>query len=155
MALTSAMVAATVVATPNVASAATGGCYGASCNGLNPSDRCDGDARTVAAKAVKDGMLELRWSPSCVANWGRYTPYDRTATTYAKMGIVLYARVTTWNSGKPSVGTAYHALGVYGSSWSQMVDGRTTACTGVEVRTSKDDPPPGWEDSVWNWGPCY
>ena len=78
-------------------------------------------------------MLELRYSRSCVSNWGRYTPYARTASTYAASRIGIYARVTVWNPGRSSYGTANHANDTYGSSWSQMVDGRITACTGVEV----------------------
>lgn len=46
------------------ASATTGGCSGAGCNGQDPSGKCD-DGVTVAAMAVKDGMLELRYSSSC------------------------------------------------------------------------------------------
>ncbi|MBK3559762.1 DUF2690 domain-containing protein [Streptomyces sp. MBT56] len=152
LAVASAMVATTMVVTPEVASATTGGCYGASCNGKNPSGTCD-DGKTVAAQAVPWGMLELRWSPSCAANWGRYTPYDRSASSLAAMKKGIYARVTAWNPGGPSYGTAYHAPGVYGSSWSQMVDGRTTACTGVEVVIT--NPNGDYDSQGWSWGPCY
>lgn len=143
---------------PNPASAAaTGGCYGASCNGLDPTERCDGDAKTVRAMHVTDGMLELRWSPSCVANWGRYTPYERTSCFYAAMDppMGILARVTSWNPGGPSQDTA-HYYGdscPVGSSWSAMVDGRHVACTGVEIiyYTENAD-----RRSIgWTWGPCY
>lgn len=130
-------------------------CYGASCNGLDPEGRCSSDARTVAAMAVTDGILELRWSQSCVANWGRYTPYWRTVTGYVAMSppIGIWVRVTVWNPGRASYGTAYNAnLNAYASSWSYMTDGRVTACTGVEVVHmfgSGDN-----ESQGWAWGPC-
>lgn len=122
-----------MVVTPLNAAAASGGCSGSGCNGLDPSNRCDSDAFTVASMAVTDGQFDLRYSPSCQANWGRYTPYFRDASFFASQGKTIYARVTAWNPGGPSYGTAHHDLGLYGSSWSQMVDGRWTACTGVEV----------------------
>lgn len=81
-------------------------CYGASCNGLDPNGRCTNDAKTVASTAVKDGMLELRYSDSCKANWGHYTMYWRTALTFVRVNSGMHARVTAWNPGEPSVGTA-------------------------------------------------
>lgn len=65
---------------PRAADAATGGCYGAGCNGLNPMGRCNSDAITVRSIPVQDGILDLRYSPSCKANWGRYNPYWRSVT---------------------------------------------------------------------------
>lgn len=148
-----ALAVSSLVVTPSPASAATGGCYGAGCNNLNPAGRCDGDAFTVAAMGVTDGMLELRYSPSCVANWGRYTPYTRTASYYASQGKGIWARVTSWNPGGPSYGTAHHANSVYGSSWSKMTDGRYTACTGVEVFITGSNGDA--QSQGWDWGPCY
>lgn len=139
----------TAITTP--ANATTNGCDGASCNGQDPSGRCD-DGITVAAMAVTDGMLELRYSPSCKANWGRYTPYTRTASTYSAAKIGIYARVTVWNPGSPSYGTAVHANSIYGSSWSQMTDGRPMACTGVEVVHSFKNG--DYQSQGWTWGPC-
>lgn len=144
------------VVAPASASAGTGGCYGSGCNGLDPMGRCDGDAITVRAMDVGDGMLELRYSRSCVANWGRYTPYRRTVTNLAMLNpsVGIWARVTVWNPGKPSYGTAHHAgLNIYESTWSFMTDGRPVACTGVEqvyVRQDSEN-----ESLGWRWGPCY
>src|SRR5476649_1249641 len=67
------------VAPASPAHAATHGCYGASCTGLDPTGRCDSDAYTVASIAINAdngvylGQLDLRYSPSCAANWGRFT----------------------------------------------------------------------------------
>jgi hypothetical protein len=138
-------------------------CYGASCNGANPEGRCSHDAKTVGAMHVKDGMLELRWSPSCVANWGRYTPYVRNVTGYALANppIGIWARVTVWNPGKASYGTAHNAdLNIYASTWSHMTDGRPKACTGVEVfhlhtAESGSGAPADMESQGWFWGLCY
>jgi hypothetical protein len=137
------------VSTATAASSAA--CYGASCNGLDPTGRCN-DGVTVAAMAVPDGMLELRWSKSCAANWGRYTPYTRDVTGYAWQQKSIYARVTAWNPGGTSYGLAHSPLDLYGSAWSQMVDGTKTVCTGVEVSIVADHAD---TDSLgWTWGPC-
>ena len=141
------------------------GCHGAGCRGKNPTNLCDGDAITVGSKAVMDGMLELRYSPSCKSNWGRYTPYRRNAYGYTYVDdIALHARVTAWNPGSPSVGSAHTdtSLAQFGTSWSQMVDGTKEACTGVELVKSSESAksgmsqtPTGWMDKTWEWGPCY
>lgn len=149
-----------------------GGCYGGSCNGLDPSKNCT-DGRTVASMDVqRGGLLELRYSPSCKANWGRYTPYQGRAITAAAMGQTIYARVTAWNPGGKSYGTAHRDLSIpgTGSSWSQLVDGVVTACTGVEIVViSQDgddhkiaekypDGQPNFSGEAksqgWTWGPC-
>lgn len=143
----------TVGASPAQAAA----CYGASCNGLNPEGRCSHDAKTVGAMHVGDGMLELRWSPSCVANWGRFTTYWRTETGMSpKRGI--WARVTVWNPGGPSQGTAHHAVWLPESTYSNMTDGRPQACTGVEIYhydRSESGAMGSLESTGWWWGPCY
>ncbi|MFJ9775500.1 DUF2690 domain-containing protein [Kitasatospora sp. NPDC101157] len=60
-----AMSGALLAAAP--ASAATS-CYASSCTGLDPAaTTCAGDAITVS----QNGPLELRYSPSCRAIWGR------------------------------------------------------------------------------------
>ena len=98
----------------SAAPAQAAACYGASCTGRNPEGACNGDARTVGAMNVNlngsnEGMIELRWSQSCTANWGRFTPYWRTEAGYAASGIGVWARVTVWNPGAPSQDTAHHA----------------------------------------------
>ncbi len=153
---------------PNITLAAsTSGCYEASCNGRDPAGVCD-DGITVASQAIVDGMLELRYSPSCKANWGRYTPYRQNAYSYSIIEkIVLHAHVTAWNPGEASVNSAHNDTSMlqFGSSWSQMVDGTKAACAGVELsysgegwtsgQTYHSNPPTGWDDKVWQSGPCY
>jgi hypothetical protein len=146
--------------------AATHGCFGAGCTGLDPTNRCDGDAYTVHSIAINSGMylgqLDLRYSPSCKANWGRFTSASgpryvllaETGQSYPFGG-----RVTVWNPGGPSQQTVqkyYTCLGAPYTScsfWSRMVDGRGTACTGVEpwTRTMNGNGP---ESRGWFWGPC-
>ncbi len=130
------------------------GCYGAGCNGKDPSGLC-ADGITVASQAVTDGLLELRYSPSCSANWGRYTPWRRDAISYFMQGKGIFARVTAWNPDSHSYGTAHHdtTWNNFGSSWSQMVDGTKAACVGVEVVITGDNG--DYESQGWNWGPCY
>lgn len=143
------------------APAAAAACYGAGCTGQNPEGRCNGDAKTVGAMDVnREGIIELRWSPSCVANWGRFTPYSRTEAGYAAAGIAFYARVTVWNAGAPSQGTAYHGLNLGESTYSHMTDGRPRACTGVEIfhiynAGNPSGAPGDMQSQGWFWGPCY
>ncbi len=147
-------VAVGVTTVAGSAQAATGGCYGASCNGRDPSGLCD-DGVTVATTTVAEGLLELRYSPSCGANWGRYTPWQPNAYGYFLQGKGIYARVTVWNPGSPSYGTAHHDMtwNNFGSSWSQMADGTKMACTGVEVVITGDKG--DYDSQGWDEGPCY
>jgi hypothetical protein len=84
------------------------------------------------------GLLELRYSPTCKANWGRFTVWGKTGWSYTHMGTSLYPRVTVWNPGGPSFGVAHLDMSMNqdGSTWSKMTDGKPTACTGVEVLES-------------------
>jgi hypothetical protein len=148
------------------AQAATHGCYGASCTGLDPTGRCDGDAYTVLSIAINSGplymgQLDLRYSPGCAANWGRFTTASgaRDVTLWlANQPFPFGGRVTAWNPGGPSqqsVQSNYSCGSApFGSCsfWSRMVDGRGKACTGVEPFT--DSYPDGVESQGWFWGPC-
>jgi hypothetical protein len=156
--------ATSFVASP--AQAATHGCYGASCTGLDPTGRCDGDAYTVLSIAIDSGplymgQLDLRYSPSCAANWGRFTTASgaRDITLWlANQPFPYGGRVTAWNPGGPSqqpVQSNYFCGSAPSGScsfWSGMVDGRGKACTGVEPFT--DSYPDGVESQGWFWGPC-
>lgn len=157
------LAAGTVTALPVVApvqeAEADSGCYGASCNNLNPAGRCDSDAMTVGVFDVPHGRLELRYSPSCAANWGRYTPYKRDVLSLGKGKVQIWPRVTVWNPGEPSYNVAQTQLDPFKSWWTNMTDGTKVACTGVEVSiivsgdtayNSSDDYSFGW-----TWGPCY
>ena len=140
-----------LVIAPSPVSAATGGCYAYGCNGLNPVGKCDGDAFTVASKSVHWGVLELRYSPSCVANWGRYTPGTREAWNLLWMGKGIWvAQLTSWNPHDYSYGIAYRSNSLFGASWSTMTDGRRKACTGVEVVITSDNG--DYDSQGWDWG---
>lgn len=160
----------------SLANADAAGCYGASCNGLDPMGRCDSDAITVGAMHVSGGMLELRYSPSCAANWGRHTAYRREVG-----GLKDHIRITAWNPGKNSYETAHRSewslesILFPQSSWSQMTDGTKKACTGIEIVSvssqglALEKKPTAWKaedystkwdsaqksSSEWIWGPCY
>jgi hypothetical protein len=145
---------------------ATGKCYGASCTGLDPTNRCDGDAYTVYSMGLTSGpqyagQLDLRYSPSCKANWGRFTAPTglREATLFsAGSPVPISGRVTAWNPGGPSQGTIQGnvaRLSFRGyTTWSRMVDGRGTACTGVEIYFGDNSPSGNVESRGWWWGPC-
>jgi hypothetical protein len=151
------IITATAVIIPTPAQAAA--CYGASCNGVDPDGRCNGeDSKTVGAMDIRgEGLLELRWSPSCVANWGRFTLYEQTQWGYMLSGITMHARVTVWNPDSPSYGTAHRATFLGGSSWSYMTDGRPKACTGVEIVHvyGSESGSLDFQSQGWTWGPCY
>lgn len=145
--------------------AATGGCYGSECAGLDPAGMCDGDAITVASQAITTyhgyaGQLELRYSPSCAANWGRFAP-ARGATEAARVllgaPVPAFGRVTVWNPNGHSQGWAQRASWPWESDWTNMVDGTIKACTGVEVfySTGRGSGGSGSEATGWNWGPCF
>jgi hypothetical protein len=145
------------------AASATGRC--ASCAGLDPTNRCDGDAYTVASYGISTdegyaGNLDLRYSPSCKANWGRFTAaFGPTQWLRQALGapIPIYGRVTAWNPGGPSQPTVNANISLIPgfSSWSRMVNGTGLACTGVEVffgaiSTNSGD----IYSKGWFWGPC-
>jgi hypothetical protein len=67
-------VAAAVIIPAGPASAAV--CDGVSCNGLDPNQAgCAADAITPVPPVTDQGLtLELRYSPTCHANWARITP---------------------------------------------------------------------------------
>src|SRR5215217_3527570 len=110
LAVAALVLAGLFIAPASPAVAATGGCYGASCTGLDPTGRCDGDAYTVFSIAINDaamylGQLDLRYSPSCAANWGRFTTASgaRYVTLWlANQPVPVGGRVTVWNPGGPS-----------------------------------------------------
>jgi hypothetical protein len=73
----------TATAAPTVAdptgstapAAVSGTCDGAACNGQDPqSTGCAADAITADSVVEKGVTLELRYSPSCHANWARIVP---------------------------------------------------------------------------------
>ncbi|MEU9242848.1 DUF2690 domain-containing protein [Streptomyces sp. NPDC048385] len=137
------------------------GCYGASCNDRDPAGLCDSDAITVGVFDVYGGRLELRYSPACAANWGRYTPYKRDVSSYASAGMQFWPRVTVWNPNGPSFGVTQGSKeqkNPYKSWWTKMTDGTKVACTGAEVYViikGERNLPPDAESQGWQWGPCY
>ncbi|MFB6985672.1 DUF2690 domain-containing protein [Streptomyces sp. NPDC056304] len=62
------------VTAPAAHASATGSCYGSSCTGKEPNGTtCASDA--ITAKQVTSGgrTIQLRYSPSCRAAWGKIT----------------------------------------------------------------------------------
>lgn len=146
------------------------GCYGSECTGKNPTGFCDSDAFTAATETITTdvgevGQLDLRYSPRCKANWGRFTAFTLRPSIISGLtrniikAPVPLGRVTVWNPGQPSQGAVNNFDGsgdrssdmrraFRGVSWTKMVDGTKEACVGVEVSYENA---PG-ED--WLWGPC-
>ncbi len=146
-------------------------CSDTLCIGLNPQGICDSDAITIATMTVADvagawGQLDLRYSKSCQAAWGRFTIFQGPRFWYLTargQSTPVHGRVTAWSPGLPSEGTVQSFSGTLtGTTWSYMVDGTMPACVGVEVvmrgQTSSDET--GWSaepddySEGWFWGPC-
>jgi hypothetical protein len=130
------------------ASASAGGpdCYAASCSGLDPSTtNCVHDAYTGASQEIEGGVLELRYSPSCKANWARYTQYgEETIGTWLREAIGKMGRTGTkawiWIPGQAPVDsindTVEGQFGTFGpgdTTWTAMVDGTTEVCTSISI----------------------
>lgn len=165
--LTSAIaigVAATsFLSNPSKAEAGIGGCAGwkGECNGKDPMGLCDSDAQTVASVAISAhetnvylGQLELRYSDSCKANWGRFSmasgPRELIAKTLDRPRATN-GRVTVWNPGSQSYGVVGKNALTY---WSAMTDGSKAACTGVEAYSATGYSAPDTKSNGWTWGPC-
>ncbi len=168
IALVMAVGAVLFVAPATPALAATGGCSGTSCVGLDPTGRCDGDAYTVHSIAIiadgvqSAGQLDLRYSPSCKANWGRFTaPWGPREWVLDAMGspTPFYGRVTAWNPGGVSQQPVQADVLSFShkgySTWSRMVNGVGMACVGVEPLFRTGGSLGGdVESKGWFWGPC-
>lgn len=134
--------------TQSHASGTVGGpdCYAASCEGLDPSKtNCVDDAYTGASQELEDGILELRYSPSCRANWARYTQYgEETVARWIRDVVGDMARTATkawiWIPGKAPVDSINNSLegrfdsfGPGDTTWTAMVDGTERVCTSISV----------------------
>ncbi len=99
-------------------------CSGDGCDGLNPATTgCSADAYTVRTAVFSNSYVELRYSPTCGANWGRVT---------SKVGLAFLVIRTQ----RLSDGLTYTFSGTYDYAWSAMVFAPNTparACGGVNV----------------------
>lgn len=102
---TGALLAGGLVAAPS--GSASTSCSGSRCDGRNPANTtCADDARTVAEGSGPIAGVELRYSPSCRAAWGRFVI---SAPAGSKIQI------------KNDQGTQYTTSGS-GHFWSVMVN---------------------------------
>jgi hypothetical protein len=114
--------ATVVLAAP--ASAAS--CYGASCRGIDPNtSSCVGDATTIKwgdyqAESYASFRIEVRYSRSCNAAWGRLIVYSGNNVGFA---------LTAWNPNTPSVGAVSHSGN---TTWTAMIDGSLLDCAGSQ-----------------------
>ncbi|MFE1285831.1 DUF2690 domain-containing protein [Streptomyces sp. NPDC058751] len=86
-AVTVLFAAAATIGMAPTASAAT--CSGSSCDGKNPSTYCQDDAETVKSVTLGQATLQLRYSASCRAAWGRITnaSYDTRSQFTPSAGV--------------------------------------------------------------------
>jgi hypothetical protein len=159
-------VASTVHAAKVVQTTATAACYGASCNNLDPTGRCTSDAKTVASMAIIDegnpvGQLDLRWSRACQANWGRFTAYPLSFLNAIRPPYISGVKITSWNPGQSSYGTAPGSDSSNNTWWSMMTSGIPRACTGVQISYTSgtlnehEAVDADADQGEWHWGPCY
>lgn len=138
--------------TPAASASASTYCYGEECEGIDPASTiCANDAQTIGSMSVHGGQLDLRWSSSCNAAWGRYSDDGISSVSNAVAETAItYGRVTAWNPGGVSQGVVGEAYGfpAGASWWSGMVPADRRTCTGVEVVTQA-------ETFAWTWGPCH
>jgi hypothetical protein len=102
---------------PAAQAAPSAGCYGASCQGLDPAEQgCDG-AYTVGSVSTPQGYIELRYSAVCNANWARIS--------FSSPGTWFYAQdcITGYN-------VQFSIPSGYASGWSDMVNGTDLARAG-------------------------
>ncbi|MFD7454292.1 DUF2690 domain-containing protein [Kitasatospora sp. NPDC059827] len=117
-----AMSGAVLAAAP--ASAATS-CYASSCNGLDPaSTTCANDAITVSTNTT----LELRYSPSCRAAWGRIKQYTIPGETVKVTNSIGQSYSTTTATGHVTI-------------WSPMVNDKDLKST------ARDETSNGWQET--------
>lgn len=95
--------------------ASAAGCYGDWCSGKDPTATgCANDAITVASTDAGVGRLDLRWSPSCKTNWGRFYLYP----TRSDGGGYVYAI-------QPSTGYKTNNGGWQAGTWSSLTSQTT------------------------------
>jgi hypothetical protein len=100
------------------AAPSTAGCYGASCQGLDPADQGCGGAYTVGSVSTPQVYVELRYSPVCNANWARISSSSPGTWFYTQDCITGYNTQFSIPSG-------------YASGWSDMVNGPDLARAGT------------------------
>jgi uncharacterized protein DUF2690 len=102
--------------------AAASTCYGATCNQVDPNGTsCTSDAYTVQSVWHNDYRVDLRYSPSCNANWGRIV-----FTTQTWHAISIDSLCPCNNNSSRS--------GEFSPIWTEMVDGsyKASAC-GIDL----------------------
>ncbi|MFD0367243.1 DUF2690 domain-containing protein [Streptomyces sp. NPDC059071] len=102
------------------AGAPAASCVGAECTDKDPvAMGCDAGARTVASESLPGGgLIELRWSAACRANWARVSGVARG--TWFGVENDLYQSIGDY------AGTSRY-------SYTDMVNGTVSAHAGAEA----------------------
>ena len=101
-------------------------CYGGSCRGHDPGPTpCANDAVTIkawdyTAESSASFRIEVRYSRSCNAAWGRLVVYSGYNVGFA---------LSAWNPNTPSVGAVGHSGN---TTWTAMIDGSPLDCAGSQ-----------------------
>ena len=119
MVLGAAVVAGGAALAPAAVAQPAVSCYGAGCNGKDPARAgCNADAKTVGTGSSWEGVVYLRYSPSCHANWARID------------GVPTFANPTIWVQNKLGNKVQYTLPLLAPSGWSDMVNGYPLAEAG-------------------------
>lgn len=110
-------------------------CSGDSCWGLDPiAARCDNDAVTAGSVRSNQGLLELRYSPSCRANWAKLSNHNPAVPS--QFGVKNQeGQAEVWALAGTDSGT-------YG--WTNMVSGVPLAYAWSEGSDGSDYVWTGW-----------
>lgn len=99
-------------------------CYGDYCSGEDPlATNCAADAVTLSATDAYNGRLELRWSPSCKTEWGRYTQYPSGSATTGEEAPMWMTAIqdTGYSQTKAADGADAGNVFAIGTYWTPMI----------------------------------
>lgn len=118
----------------NAGPAAAVSCYGDYCSGRDPmSTGCAADAYTVASTHIPGTWtsIELRWSPTCKANWARVPASWRSAPPNglsAQQSTGYTQRVIAISADFAWTGMIYSPVKCVAAVWTGSPGGAATAC---------------------------
>lgn len=99
-------------------------CWGDWCSGQDPAATgCAADAVTFSAVDAYNGRLELRWSPTCKTEWGRYTQYPSGSFTTGEEAPMAITAVQDTGYEQSLGAPGADAGGVFdtGTYWTPMI----------------------------------
>lgn len=139
------LAALTVVPSTAAEASSSPSCYGQTCDGKDPAaTNCTEDNHTIYSKeaivdGVSYGVVELRYSPSCYANWVRFAPWGGlrgllgTVTGGEVSGKPWIWRLGVPNSLRGGINESSPAGLSAPTTWTSMVTAEGTTCWSVQI----------------------